>query len=106
MSPDELVALFAVTAPEVVAAAEDAGPIVIDYFGNGTFPMSEVLSIAVLEAVVHGLDLSAAVGAPVDSIPKSAMDHTVALLASLAEPAAFIDEATGRRAGPVLPVLR
>ena len=74
MSPDELVALFVVTAPEVVAAAEDAGPIVIDYFGNGTFPMSEVLSIAVLEAVVHGLDLSAAVGAPVDSIPKLAMD--------------------------------
>ena len=106
MSPDELVALFAVTAPEVAAAVQEAGPIVIEYFGNGTFPISEVLSIAVLVAVVHGLDLCAAVGAPAGSIPRSAMDHTVELLASLAEPVAFVEAATGRSAGSVLPVLR
>jgi len=96
MSPDELVALFAVTAPEVAAALQEAGP----------FPIAEVLSIAVLVAVVHGLDLCAAVGAPAGSIPRSAMDHTVELLASLAEPVAFVEAATGRSAGSVLPVLR
>ena len=106
MTPEQLVAMFAVTAPEVLAAVEEAGPIVIEYFGNGTFPMSEVLSIAVLEAVVHGLDLCAAVGGEAGSIPPRAMEHTVQLLAGLAEPVAFIDEATGRRDAGVLPVLR
>jgi uncharacterized protein (TIGR03083 family) len=106
MTPDELVALFAVTAPEVVAALEQTGPIVIEYFGNGTFPIVEAMSIAVLEAVVHGLDLCAAVDASIASIPQSPTQHTVGLLASMAEPESFIEAATGRRSTPVLPVLR
>lgn len=106
MSPGELVAVFAETAPEVVAGVREAGPIVIEYFGNGTFPIVEAMSIAVLEAVVHGLDLCAAVDVSVASIPQSAMRHTVGLLASIPDPALFIDVATGRRATPILPVLR
>ena len=106
MSPDELIAVFAVTAPDVVAAVGEAGPIVIEYFGNGTFPILEVMSIAVLEAVVHGLDLCAAVHAPVASLPQAPMQHAVGLLASIAEPVPFIEDATGRSSTHVLPVLR
>lgn len=78
----------------------------IEYFGNGTLPTAEAISIATLEAVVHGLDLCAAVDVPVASIPQSPMQHTVGLLASIAEPLAFIDAATGRSSTPVLPVIR
>ena len=106
MSTDQLVAVFAETAPEVIAKVEAAGPIVVEYFGNGTFPIGEVLSIAVLEGVVHGLDLCAATGIPASSIPPAAMTHTVGLLASMAEPVTFIEAATGRVAVDVLPLLR
>ena len=106
MSPDQLVAMFAVTGPAVIATVEACGPTVIEYFGNGTFPIVEVLSIAILEAVVHGLDLCAAIDADPDSIPPAAMHHTVELLASIAEPASFIEAATGRVATAVLPVLQ
>jgi uncharacterized protein (TIGR03083 family) len=106
MSPDDLVALFTVTAPEVVTAIEAAGPIAVEYFGNGTFPIVEAMSIAVLEAVVHGLDLCAAVDASTASLPPRPMQHTVQLLASMAEPVPFVEVATGRSTVPVLPVLR
>ena len=106
MSHDELVAIFAATTPDVVASLETGGPIVIDYFGNGTLPIAEAISIAVLEAVVHGLDLCAAVDVPPSSIPAAAMQHTVGLLVGIAEPAAFVEAATGRRPADVLPVLR
>jgi hypothetical protein len=106
MSPADLVAMFAVTAPDVVTAIEDAGPIVVDYFGNGSLPIADAMSIAILEAVVHGLDLTAAVDAAVESIPPAAMEHTVGLLVSLADPVSFIDAASGRTSSPVLPVLR
>ena len=105
LSPDQLVSLFAVTGPQVIATVEACGPTVIEYFGNGTFPIVEVLSIAILEAVVHGLDLCAAIDATTDTTPPAAMHHTVALLASIAEPASFIEAATGRVPTAVLPVL-
>ena len=105
MPPDQLVAMFAVTGPHVVATVEACGPTVIEYFGNGTFPIVEVMSIAILEAVVHGLDLCAAIDADPDSIPPAAMRHTVELLASIAEPASFVEAATGRVPTAVLPVL-
>lgn len=106
MSHGELVSVFAEAAPGAVAAAVEAGPSVIDYFGNGTLPLREVLSIGILEAVVHGLDLAAAVGASVASIPQAPMQHTVTLLASMAETVPFVEAATGRSSVPVLPVLR
>ena len=106
MSPDDVIAMFTVKGPAVIAAIAASGPIVVEYFGNGTFPIVEAMSIAILEAVVHGLDLCAAIDAATGSIPPAAMGHTVALLASMAEPVAFIDAATGRASTPVLPVLR
>jgi uncharacterized protein (TIGR03083 family) len=106
MPPEELVAMFAVNGPEVVATVAAAGPIVVDYFGQGTLSIAEALSIAVLEAVVHGVDLCAALGASPSSIPTAAVQHTVGLLAAVAEPAAFIDAATGRGPTDVLPVIR
>ena len=106
MSADQLVAVFAETAPAVIAKVRAAGPIVVEYFGNGTFPIGEVLSIAVLEAVVHGLDLCAATGISASSIPPEALAHTVELLAGMAEPVTFIEAATGRTAADVLPLLR
>ena len=103
MQPDGLVAAFTLTAPQVIASLERSGPIVIEYFGNGTFPIAEAMSIAVLEAVVHGLDLCAAVDWPASSIPPSPMQHTVGLLASMAEPVSFIEAATGRTSIPCCP---
>jgi uncharacterized protein (TIGR03083 family) len=103
---EDLVALFTVTAPEVVAAINAAGPIVVDYFGTARVPVEVPLSIATLEGVVHGLDLCASCDVSPASIPPSSMDHTVQLLASMAPPVAFIEAATGRRGADVLPVLR
>ncbi len=105
MQTDELVAAFTVMAPEVIASLDRSGPIVIEYFGNGTFPIAEAMSIAVLEAVVHGLDLCAALDWPASSIPSPPMRHTVGLLASMAEPASFIGAMTGRTSIAVPPVL-
>jgi uncharacterized protein (TIGR03083 family) len=59
-SAAQFVTVFRETAPEVLANVRAGGPIVVEYVGNGTFPLTEVLSIGVLEAVVHGLDLRAA----------------------------------------------
>ena len=106
ISHHELVALFTEAASVAVATAAEAGPIVIDFLGSGTFPLAEAMSIGILEAVVHGLDLAGAVGVPVASIPQTPMEHTVRLLASMAEPVPFIEAATGRSSVLVLPVLR
>ena len=103
---EDLVALFTVTAPEVVAAINAAGPIVVDYFGTARVPVEVPVSIATLEGVVHGLDRCASCDLSPTSIPPSSMDHTVQLLASMAPPVGFIEAATGRRDADVLPVLR
>jgi uncharacterized protein (TIGR03083 family) len=103
--PEALVERFTVDAPAALDAVRAAGPIVVEYFGNGTFPIAEVLAIGILEAVVHGLDLAHAVETAPD-VPPQAVQFTVGLLAELAEPVAFVEAATGRVATPVLPVLR
>jgi uncharacterized protein (TIGR03083 family) len=105
-SHGDLIAKFLVEAPTVVASARDAGPIVVDYFGNGTFPIAEAVAIAIMEAVVHGLDLADAVGAPPDNMPAGTLRFTSELLASIADPVAFVEAATGRRSADVLPVIR
>ena len=102
----DLIAVFTVNGPNVIARIEASGPTVVDYFGNGNIPIVEAMSIAILEAVVHGLDLSAATGVTAGSIPPGAMRHTVDLLAGMAEPVSFIEAATGRASTRVLPVLR
>ncbi|HEU4840312.1 MAG TPA: hypothetical protein VFT09_02690, partial [Ilumatobacteraceae bacterium] len=102
----DLIAIFTVNGPNVIARIEAGGPVVVDYFGNGSIPIVEAMSIAILEAVVHGLDLCAATGVATSSIPPGATRHTVDLLASMAEPVSFVEAATGRVTTPVLPVLR
>jgi hypothetical protein len=72
---------------------------------QGLVRLEEGVRIVMLEAVVHLLDVSRAVGrAPV--VPELALRHTVALLAELARPVDFIEAATGRSAVSPLPVLR
>ena len=60
-------------------------------------PLTVAVSIAALEAVVHGLDLCASCDVPPATIPESSMDHTVRLLAGMAPAVAFVEAATGRR---------
>ncbi len=104
--PAELARLFTDAAPQTIEAVRGAGPIVVDYFGNGGFPLAEVVSIATLEAVVHGLDLARALDANPASLPRDAVKATVLLLAELPDAVSFIEAATGRSLATVLPVLR
>ncbi len=106
LTPADLVAIYAITAPDVIAALESAGPIVVSYFGVATVPIDAAVSVAILEAVAHGLDLCASCDRPAATIPRRAMDHAVQLLASMAPPVAFVEAATGRVPADVLPVMR
>jgi uncharacterized protein (TIGR03083 family) len=106
VSREDLIARFVVEAPAVIASVRDAGPIVIDYFGNGTFPIAEAAAITIMEAVVHGLDLCDAIGHRPEDMPSSPVTFTTELLASLPDAVDFIDAATGRRSPAVLPVIR
>jgi len=106
LPPAELRRLFTDSAPETIAALRAAGPVVVEYFGNGGFPLAEVVSIATLEAVVHGLDLARALDANPASLPRDAVKATVLLLAELPDAVSFIEAATGRSLAIVLPVLR
>jgi hypothetical protein len=109
--PEQRLATFRELAPRAVSAARSAGPIAMDYFGNGTLPLGEALSIFILEAVVHGLDLAAALDGnrsiDVPPLPAGALDFTAGLLAAVAAPVSFIEAATGRTpAATVLPIIR
>jgi uncharacterized protein (TIGR03083 family) len=106
VSRADLVAVFEEAAPQVVDTVRAAGPVVVDYFGHGTMPLEEAAAIAVLEAVVHGLDLAAALEIDAASLPDDALREVVTLLASMADPVEFITTATGRGDARVLPVLR
>jgi hypothetical protein len=68
---------------------------VVDYFGRALLRLDEAVSIGILEATVHLLDLQRALGAPPD-VPAAGVEHTVALLAEMAPPLDFIELATGR----------
>ena len=78
---------------------------VVDYFGRAMLPLEEAVSIGILEATVHLLDLQRALGVPPD-LPAAGVEHTVALLAQMAPPVDFIELATGRSSATVFPVLR
>jgi hypothetical protein len=78
---------------------------VVDYFGRAMLPLEEAVSIGILEATVHLLDLQRALGAPPE-LPVAGVEHTVALLAQMAPPVDFIELATGRSTAALFPVLR
>ena len=76
----------------------------VDYFGRALLRLDEAVSIGILEATVHLLDLQRALGAPPD-VPAAGVERTVALLAEMAPPLDFIELATGRSSVALFPVL-
>lgn len=105
-APSALVARFRDAAPATLARVRAAGPVVVNYFGFGTFPLEEAVRIAMLEGVVHGLDLREALPAPVAQLPANGLTATARLLASIADAEQFIEAATGRSPDSVFPVIR
>jgi uncharacterized protein (TIGR03083 family) len=101
-----LAAVFVDGAHRTIAELKMAGPVVVDYFGNGTFPLCEAISIVTIEAVVHGLDLARALDVDEASLPSKAVTATRDLVASLPDPVTFIEAATGRTTTSVFPALR
>jgi uncharacterized protein (TIGR03083 family) len=104
-TPAELIEQFAVTGPQAIATARRLGPVVVDYFGRALLPLEEAVSIGILEATVHLLDLQRALAVPPE-LPAAGVEHTVALLAQMAPPVDFIELATGRSSAALFPVLR
>jgi hypothetical protein len=66
--------------------------------------LDEVVSIGILEATVHLLDLHRALGLPPE-VPADGLAHTAAVLAAMAPPVDLIEAATGRRPAEFFPVL-
>ncbi|GAA2246508.1 MULTISPECIES: maleylpyruvate isomerase N-terminal domain-containing protein [Kitasatospora] len=105
VSPEQLVRRFAVEAPEAFAELADVPPTaVVAHPILGAVTYGALGEVAVMEATVHLLDLVAAVGGPPP--PAAALEATRELLAGVPDPVAFIEAATGRADGPVLPVMR
>jgi uncharacterized protein (TIGR03083 family) len=104
-TPAQLIEPFAVTGPQAIATVRQLGPVVVDYFELAMLPMEEAVSIGILEATVHLLDLQRALGVPPD-VPSAGLEHTVGLLAKMTPPVDFIELATGRSEVELFPVLR
>jgi uncharacterized protein (TIGR03083 family) len=104
----DLTAQFATVGPAALAAARGADPRrPVDYPSGAVVPFGEALRVALLEAVVHYLDLARALDlpapGPVDGAP---LEETAALLAAMADPLALVERAAGRTTTDVFPVLR
>jgi len=76
----------------------------VDYFGRAVLRLDEAVSIGIVEATVHLLDLQRALGQP-PNVPADGLAHTTAVLAEMAPPVDFIEAATGRSAADLFPVL-
>jgi uncharacterized protein (TIGR03083 family) len=101
---EQMVSQFAVTGPRAIEAARQLGPVRLDYFGRAVMPLEEVVSIGVLEATVHLLDLQRALDVE-PGVPASGLEHTAVVLAGIAAPVDFIEAATGRASTDLFPVL-
>jgi uncharacterized protein (TIGR03083 family) len=101
----QLIEPFAMTGPQAIATARQLGSVVVDYFGLAMLPLEEAVSIGILEATVHLLDLQRALDMPPD-VPRAGLEHTVGLLAGMTPPVDFIELATGRSQVALFPVLR
>lgn len=102
-SAAQLIERFAVTGPRAIAAARQLGSVVIDYFG-ALMRLDEAVSIGILEATAHLLDLQRALGRPAE-VPADGLSHTVAVLVQMAPPIDFIEVATGRSTTGLFPIL-
>lgn len=103
-STAQMIDQFAGTGPRAIAAARQLGPVVVDYFGLAKLRLEEAVSIGILEATVHLLDLQRALGRP-PAVPVEGLTHTAALLAQMAPPVDFIEAATGRGPTGLFPLL-
>jgi uncharacterized protein (TIGR03083 family) len=103
-STAQMVEQFATAGPRAIATARELGPVVVDYFGLAMLHLDEAVSIGIMEATVHLLDLQRALGQP-PHVPAAGLAHTTALLAEMAPPVEFIEAATGRSTAALFPVL-
>ena len=103
-STAQMVEQFAGTGPRAIAAARQLGPVVVDYFGHAMLRLDEAVSIGILEATVHLLDLQRALGEPPD-VPVEGLTHSAVILAQMAPAIDFIEVATGRSTTELFPVL-
>jgi uncharacterized protein (TIGR03083 family) len=101
---EQLVGQFATAGPEAVAAARDLGPVTVDYFGRAVLPLAEAVSIGIVEATVHLIDVQRALGRTPD-VPEAGLAHTAEVIAQIAPPVDFIEAATGRASTDLFPVL-
>jgi uncharacterized protein (TIGR03083 family) len=103
-STAQMVEQFASAGPRAITTARQLGPVAVDYFGQAILRLDEAVSIGIMEATVHLLDLQRALGqAP--NVPADGLAHTTALLAEMAPPVDFIEAATGRNTADLFPVL-
>jgi uncharacterized protein (TIGR03083 family) len=107
VAPADLIARFSTTAPLVIDRLRDADPgqLLPWPAGQGLVRLVEALRIVLMEATVHLLDVLAALKRE-PALPAAALHETAALLAEMVDPVSFIETATGRSSGAVLPVLR
>ncbi|GAA2821003.1 maleylpyruvate isomerase N-terminal domain-containing protein [Saccharopolyspora taberi] len=107
-SADDVLRPFTETAPLLVAAIrENSLDRRIDYLGAAVLTAHEGLRIALMEGVVHYLDIADALGLPAPGpVGGEPLTETVHLLADLADPVGFVEAASGRGTAQVLPVLR
>jgi len=103
-STEQMVEQFAATGPQAIAGARRLGPVVVDYFG-ASMPLAEAVSIGIVEATVHLLDLQDALGRPAAEVPAEGLTHTVAVLVQMAPPVDLIEAATGRSRTGFFPLL-
>jgi uncharacterized protein (TIGR03083 family) len=99
-----MVEQFVSAGPRAIATARQRGPVAVDYFGQAILRLGEAVSIGIVEATVHLLDLHRALGLPPD-IPADGLAHTTALLVQMAPPVDFIEAATGRNPADLFPLL-
>jgi hypothetical protein len=104
-TPAQLIEPFSETGPQAITIARQLGSVVVDYFGRAMLALEEAVSIGILEATVHLLDLQRALEVPPD-VPGAGLHHTVGLLAAMPAPVDFIELATGRSQVALFPVLR
>lgn len=101
---EQLVGQFAVTGPEAIAIARELGPVTVDYFGRAVLTLAEAVSIGVVEATVHLLDVQRALGRT-PQVPEAGLAHTAEVIAQIAPPVDFIEAATGRATTDLFPVM-
>jgi uncharacterized protein (TIGR03083 family) len=99
-----LVEPFHAPADEMLQLASAHRDGVVDYFGRADVSVDGLVELALLEAAVHYLDLSAALGSGAD-LSSEVMRSVAGTLMSMTSPQVLIEVATGRRqASEVFPV--